>query len=316
MTGKRGLIFSIAIALGAGAMLGEFCSRSVLCRDLLGVRCGRGHLLAIVKGRGFYESDIDSADRAHLSQLIVGENLAYFARTQVIGKQDIAREFSLLRAQFGNEHAFANAMRASELSGPKLRLKIKRRLQAERWIEEQISGKTTASEEECRVFYETHAERFIIPARWRASHLFLAAPEETLPEVSQEKRSTIESLRTRIARGENLAVLAAEFSEDEATKRRQGDLGVFSEARMPPEFIEHLAAMKIGQLSEVVESLLGYHLVQVAEVKAPEKLRFEDAKSEIVTVLAGAQRRNAVSELISALNRSTYIRTTATDRNL
>src|SRR5437763_15614076 len=73
-------------------------------------------------------------------------------------------------------------------------------------------------------------------ARFRASHLFLAAPPETPPEVVESKQKVIKALADQIRHGEKLGELAAAASEDEATKTRGGDLGFFSESRMPPDF--------------------------------------------------------------------------------
>jgi parvulin-like peptidyl-prolyl isomerase len=72
--------------------------------------------------------------------------------------------------------------------------------------------------------------------RFRASHVFLAAPPETRAEVVEAKRSAIKGFSERIARGEKLVDLVSVASEDEATRTRGGDLNYFSESRMPPYF--------------------------------------------------------------------------------
>src|SRR5712691_11746569 len=97
-----------------------------------------------------------------------------------------------------------------------------------------------------------HPESFVQPVRFRVSHLFLAAPPETPPDMVEAKQKAIQSLATRINRGEKLAELAALASEDEATKTRGGDLGFFSESRMPPDFFAVVIRMHIGEVSQPV----------------------------------------------------------------
>jgi hypothetical protein len=81
-----------------------------------------------------------------------------------------------------------------------------------------MTSQSDVTEDECRTFYDTCPQNFIQPARFRASHLFLAALRETPPEVVESKEKVIDVLADRIRHGEKLGELAAAGSEDEATK--------------------------------------------------------------------------------------------------
>ncbi|HEY2625186.1 MAG TPA: peptidylprolyl isomerase [Candidatus Udaeobacter sp.] len=96
-----------------------------------------------------------------------------------------------------------------------------------------MTSPSDITENECRTFYYRRQRNFIQPARFRASHLFLAAPPETPQEMVESKEKVIDVLADRIRHGEKLGELAAAGSEDEATQIRGGDLGFFSESRMP-----------------------------------------------------------------------------------
>src|SRR5205807_7287554 len=106
-------------------------------------------------------------------------------------------------------------------------------LRTRQWIAQQIAHDVDVSEEECHRFYDSHPENVFVPERIHVSHIFLAAPPETAPEIVEVKRKAIDALSVRLASGEDFAALAAESSEDEATKLNGGDLGYFSTARMP-----------------------------------------------------------------------------------
>ena len=82
-------------------------------------------------------------------------------------------------------------------------------LRARDWIEQQMISQSDAREDECRNFYDTHPQNFMQRARFRASHLFLAAPPETPPEVVESKEKVIKNLADRMRHGEKLGELAA-----------------------------------------------------------------------------------------------------------
>src|SRR5438045_9200153 len=120
-------------------------------------------------------------------------------------------------------------------------------LRARDWIEQQMIAQSDAREDECRNFYDTHPQNFMQRARFRASHLFLAAPPETPPEVVESKEKVIKNLADRMRHGQKLGELAAVASEDEATKTRGGDLGFFSESRMPSAACKKINKMSVSQ---------------------------------------------------------------------
>jgi parvulin-like peptidyl-prolyl isomerase len=107
--------------------------------------------------------------------------------------------------------------------------------------------------------------------RFRASHIFLAAPPGTPAEAVDAKRREIERIFTRLAHGEQFADLARVGSEDEATKTRGGDLNYFSESRMPPDFFAAIKGMRVGETSSVIRTRLGFHIVQLTDAKPGEE---------------------------------------------
>jgi parvulin-like peptidyl-prolyl isomerase len=118
----------------------------------------------------------------------------------------------------------------------------------------------------------------------------------------------IADLAKRLAKGEPLAQLAAEASEDEATKNRGGDLGFFAEARMAPEFIAEIRKLPVGKLSKAFRSHLGFHIAQVTEIKAPRLLTFEEVRPEISLAIANDRRALRADMLAQTLGRADYIR--------
>lgn len=297
----------IAAASFSGVFCGELLCRSTIFRDAAGRLFGHGRLIALTAGRGVYEKDLDD-DFFTRSDLIARENLRRAARHESLDAARVDQELSLLRAQFGDEKEFLRRVRSSGFSISMLRERIADQLRSLQWLEKQITAERGATDRECRGFYETHRTHFTQPVRFRASHLFLAAPAETSPEVVEAKRKLIDALAVRLASGETLPRLAAETSEDEATKARGGDLGFFSSARMPPEFFAEIEKLAAGRRSNPFRSHLGFHIVEVAEIRPARVLGFDEVHGEVSFALANERRALLAERLADMLGTAAYVR--------
>jgi hypothetical protein len=318
----------IAIAILAGISFAELSLRSVPLREKLGEWCGHGRLLALVDGRGIYQADVDRALResdylneiertefadierkSTLRKLIAGTAVQSGATREPIHRLNVKREFNLLRFQFRDAETWRAALRGSGLSAFPLWQMVKSDLRTRQWISKRIANQISVSDDECGRFYQEHSERFFVPERLRVSHLFLAAPPETPPEVVEARRGAIEALSVRLVGGEDFATLVAENSEDEATKLRGGDLGYFSEARMPPDFVS--AAVKLGQdeISRPIQTRLGFHILKLTEIAPSRQRSFDEARDEIATELANQKRAEVIKKLIVELgSEARYLR--------
>jgi parvulin-like peptidyl-prolyl isomerase len=305
---KLRLFCLIAAASFSGVFCGELLCRSTAFRDGAGHFFGRGRLIAIADGKGVYEKDLDDEDFFTASDFVVMENLRRVARNEPLDAAQVDRELSLLRAQFGDEKTFLRGVHSNGFSISSLRERIVDQLRSLQWLEKQIIAERAATEKECRDFYETHLALFAQPARFRALHLFLAAPTDTPPEIVESKRELIDALAVRLSRGETLPQLAAEASEDEATKSCGGDLGFFSSARVPSEFFAEVEKLAVGQKSNPFRSHLGFHIVEVAEIRPARVLSFDEARGDILLALANERRVLIAERLADMLSTATYTR--------
>src|SRR5260370_11522235 len=224
-----------------------------------------------------------------------------------ISKVEVDRELKLLVEQFRDARTWRAALRASGFSVRSLRWNIVDDLRAREWIEQQMISQSDATEDECRNFDDTHPQNFRQRARFRASHLFLSAPPETPPEVVESKEKVIKALADRIRHGEKLGELAAAASEDEATKVRGGDLGFFSESRMPSSACKKKIKMHVGEISQPSRTRLGFHIIQLTDFKPARQINFEEVRSEIRLALKNEKRRAALQSLTADLLRRAKI---------
>ena len=298
----KGLALFVA-ALLLGAVCGEVLCRWPVFRDLAGRATGRGGLVKMVNGEGIYESDLGGKEEVTAADAILAANLNRAAASERPHPERENRELDLLKAQFGNDRAFEEALRVGGFDDWWLHEAITAQLRGWQWLERQVASAPAATDEESRKFYDAHPDLFAQPVRYRAAHLFLAAHAKTPPEVVAEKEATIAEMATRLQQGEPLSELAAESSEDEATKNRGGDLGYFSEIRIPPEFMAEVQKLQPGQTSKPFRSHLGFHIVQLTEIKPARVLSFEEARDEISLTLANERRASSVQQISAFASR-------------
>ncbi len=276
-------VLLLGIAVAAGLVAGELLGRWPVARKTI----------AQAFSRSAGESD----------SLVVAANLRRAAREEIVSSEQVTRECDLLRCQFADEEGFAHALASAGSSKASLRDEVAEHLRARQWIDGRIASQLQVKDEDCRRYYDDHPAAFVQPQRYRASHLFLAAPDGSSPELVAEKQEAIAGLATRIANGELLAHLAGEASEDEAAKPNGGDLGYFADERMPPEFTAEIGKLRLGQVSAPVRSHLGFHLVQLIDLKPERTLPFDEVRAEIATTLRNQRRAAAVERLANAMRR-------------
>src|ERR1700730_5701204 len=315
---------SLGLACIAGIATGHALSGLVPCRSGLGLLFGRGELLAVMKGEGIYEKDVSRAVRetryvsgsaetskslpelrAVLSRLITNANLRHQAQQKLIPESAVDREYEVLQAQFRDKATWNAALALYRLSADSVRTEITENLRSERLIEERLADQTKVTSGQTREYYDVHKADYVLPERFRVRHLFLASP----PDVVDAKKRAMEMLATRLEHGEDFAELARFCSEDEATKTRGGDLGFFSEQRMPPDFIAAIKNMRAGEVSAIVRSRLGFHIIQLLEIRASRPMSLEGAEPEISLILENEGRRHECAMIAAELsNRADFMR--------
>lgn len=312
---RRALWISIALSGIAGIACAQWAVHLISFRDKLGTLCGRGHLLALVHGRGICQSDVDRALRESdyardierssaadierrfaLRKLIANSAAQWHAASEEISGVDLRRNIDLLRSQFPSDKMWRQSLRANGLSTWSVAKILRNDLQVRQWISKQIAHDVDVNDDECRRFYDSHLQDFVMPERRRVSHLFLAAPPETAPEIVETKRTAIEALSVRLAAGEDFAALAAQNSEDEATKLRGGDLGYFSATRMPPDFVEAATKLRSNEISQPIRSRLGFHILKLIDIQPARQRSFDEVHNDIAINLANQKRAEAVKK--------------------
>jgi peptidyl-prolyl cis-trans isomerase D len=161
----------------------------------------------------------------------------------------------------------------------------------------------TLSDEDLQRFYRRHLDRYDIPDQVRASHILVRIPDEATTETREEKRAAAEKILADARGGKDFAQLARTHSEDIGSAARGGDLGFFPRGSMVPSFEATAFALAPGQISGLVETNYGYHIIRVEERIQARVKPLEEVKEEVEAgLLAERARQLAFEKAMDAYN--------------
>lgn len=153
-------------------------------------------------------------------------------------------------------------------------------------------------EQMAKEVYIAEEEEFSAPETVHASHILITTKERT----QEEAKAIIEKLKARIAAGEGFASIATAESEDPSAKMNAGDLGFFSRGEMVGIFEKAAFSMTTpGELSEILESKFGYHIIQFHESKPAGKQAFETVKESIIDSLKVQRKQQMHKDIMIGL---------------
>jgi peptidyl-prolyl cis-trans isomerase C len=181
--------------------------------------------------------------------------------------------------------------------------RIKKGLAYQKLMDAQWAGKIKISEEDANKYYSENKAKFEMPEQVRASHiLIMPDPNATDPNQAKVKaKAKAEELLKKIKGGDDFAELAKTNSGDTYSAVKGGDLGFFGKGQMVPEFEKAAFALKPGQVSDVVESQFGYHIIKLTDHKDPNTMPFGQAKDDIIKILMQNKQADFAEEYVKSL---------------
>jgi peptidyl-prolyl cis-trans isomerase C len=186
----------------------------------------------------------------------------------------------------------------------KQQMQLKKRLAYQKLFESKFDNKVNITEEDARQYYQENQQQFDIPEQVRASHI-LIKPDTSDPNIElalakAAAKAKAEELLKQIKNGADFAELARANS-DCPSSARGGDLGFFARGRMVPAFEEAAFALGVGQLSDIVETEFGYHIIKVTDKKEAGTKTFEEVKDNLMAMLTAKKQGELAEQYIESL---------------
>ncbi len=165
----------------------------------------------------------------------------------------------------------------------------------------------TLSEADLRSYYDQNAAQLSGAEERRASHILIGVPAGATPEQKAEARKKAEGLLAQAkADPAKFAELAKANSQDELSAANGGDLDFFGRGAMVPPFERAVFAMNKGQISDLVESDFGFHIIRLTDIKAPPVKPFAEVRAQIETQLKQQQAQRLFAESADTFGNLVY----------
>ena len=241
--------------------------------------------------------------REILDELIVDKLVSRKASSVEIKDADLEAEIGRVKSQFPSEDVFKAEMQKAGETDSSFRDTVKRMLQQQKWMQDQIGDKAAVPEADVKKFYDENKKEFEHPELVRASHILILTPEDADEKTVAEKKKAADAALERVTtKKEDFTAVAKEVSEEPGAKESGGDLDFFPKDRMVPEFANAAFGMDKGEISkEPVRTKFGWHVIKVTDRKPAGSMPFDEVKQQVTSYLEGSKRREAVRSVIDGL---------------
>lgn len=237
-----------------------------------------------------------------IDQLIVQELLWQEAQRRdfVVSDADVDERLQELKSSFDTELAFLFKIKEGGFTEATYRENIREQRSAQRMVSDGIEPSIEITDEDVAEFYAANMERMTVPERVRARHILInlqAADDDGARALAQDK---IEAIQKEIEAGANFAMLAMQQSEGPSANQG-GDLGFFGHGQMVPAFEAVAFALQPGEISDIVETPFGFHIIRLEEREEGRVVPVEEASERIRPYLTQQRLEATVEKLIEEL---------------
>jgi peptidyl-prolyl cis-trans isomerase C len=248
------------------------------------------------------------AEDAALDQLVSTE-LAYQAgmkrEIKDLDKQ-VADKVNEDKAQFSTPEDYEAMLKSNNLTSKDVQDFFRKDIVIGNLLEKDVIDKVVVTEADAKKFYDENLEKFKVPESYHASHILIGVDAKATAEEKKKARAKAEAIRKRVLAGEDFAALAKAESTC-PSKEQGGDLGTFGKGEMVPSFEKATAALKPGEISEVVETEYGYHIIKLAEKEEAKVVKFDEAKEDILNYLRQTRTQQAITDYLAKLRSTAKI---------
>jgi len=172
---------------------------------------------------------------------------------------------------------------------------------------ESIMKNLPVNEQDLKTYYEQNVSRIGGQEERRASHILIAAGKDApAAERAKAKAKAEEVLAQAKKSPDSFAELAKKYSQDPGSAVKGGDLDYFTRGAMTKPFEDAAFALKPGEISGIVESEFGFHIIKLTDVKSPKQKTFEEMRPELEAELKKQQAQKKFAELADTFSNGVY----------
>ncbi|MDY6972619.1 MAG: peptidylprolyl isomerase [Thermodesulfobacteriota bacterium] len=233
-------------------------------------------------GRYLSGPQLSEARKEVLKNLINRELLYQESQRRGIAVDEatVKEHMEKLERQFPDEAELKNLLEKMNLSKAEMSAQIKKGIAIHQFVEQEFVKNLVVSEEETEAYYNSNLELFNKPEMVQASHILIKLDPQADESQRAEAQKRIVEIQAKLEKGGDFEDLAREFSQG-PTSANSGDLGYFGRGQMVKPFEEAAFALSPGEVSGIVETKFGFHLIKAGNKRPASTANYKDVKEKI-----------------------------------
>jgi peptidyl-prolyl cis-trans isomerase C len=250
----------------------------------------------------------DEILRRVLDELVNYTLLKQEARARKVTATDaeVEEQIQAMRKSAPSEEAFQKALKDQKMSLDRLRADARAQIAIGKMMNAEVANAQPATDAEAKDFYDKNPDRFKQPELVRASHILIRFGENADEASKKQARAKIDAILKRAKAGEDFAALAKENSED-GSAAQGGDLDFFPKEKMVAPFNEVAFALKTGEMSDVVTTQFGYHIIKTTDRKPATTLPLAEVNEQLKQGLSQQKQQQYAQGFIAQLRQKSKV---------
>lgn len=223
------------------------------------------------------------------------------ARNLTIADAELDARMAQVQGQFPSEEAFKQALAQQQLTTEQLRNDARSEMLVTKMLQTEIEPKVSVTPAQIQDFYAKNPDRFKQGERVRASHILFRLPEQADAVAKAAVRTKATGVLGEIRAGKDFATLAKQHSEDTGSAPAGGDLNYFQQGQMVGPFDTAVFAMKVGDVSDLVETQFGFHIIKLVDKQAERAVPLEEVRPQVQQFLENQARQEQTEAFVKTL---------------
>ncbi len=223
-----------------------------------------------------------------------------------IDDQKVNDQLAGIKKRFQSEEEYEKSLKSMNLTEAEIKIQIQRGLAIRELIDIKVADKIVITDEETKAYYDGNPQFFQQPGQVKASHILIKVEPTADEPKKAEARKKITEVQQKLKDGGDFAALAKEYSEGPSSARG-GDLGYFRRGQMVKPFEEAAFSMKPNEVSDLIETRFGYHLIKVYDKKPEQTLAYADVKDKIAQRLKQEKVQKDATQYVENLTKGAEV---------
>lgn len=202
--------------------------------------------------------------------------------------------------RLGGEKKFKVALKNAGLTDEQYQQRLRKKQLVKRFITIEVSDKARPTDEEIKDYYRRNKKKFIRPEARKLTHILISVQPEASAEERKLKKAQAQEVIDRINAGEDMSDVAWNHSMG-PYRVKGGDMGLVHRGRLYPDLEKEVFQLEPGRLSGIIETIYGYHIVRVEEVKVAKQLDLKDVYDKIKKELTKRNEKQIREDLVASL---------------